>query len=73
MIEVDFTESDLTGALFKECDLEKAIFQRSILENADLKTSYNFTIDPEKNRLKKAKFSKENIRGLLEKYNIDIT
>lgn len=70
--EADFTDADLTSASFKECDLRNAIFENTILEKADLRTATNFAIDPEGNRIKKAKFSKEGLPGLLHKYNIDI-
>lgn len=70
--EADFTETDLTGSLLIDCDLLGAIFEKTILEKADLRTSFNFSIDPELNRIKKAKFSLTTVRGLLDKYNIDI-
>lgn len=70
--EVDFTEADLSGAVFDECDLSKAIFYSSNLEGADLRTSIHYSIDPEANRLKKAKFSLHGIAGLLGKYDIEI-
>jgi len=72
LLEVDFTECDLTEAIFENCDLVRAIFERSILEKADFKTAYNYSIDPEKNRIKQAKFSYNGIVGLLDKYNIEI-
>lgn len=70
--ETDFTECDLTEALFDNCDFEGAIFDGTILEKADLRTSFNYSIDPEINRIKKAKFSLYQIAGLLNKYNIEI-
>ena len=70
--EVDFTESDLTSAVVAGCDIEGALFDRTILVNADLRTSFNYAIDPEKNYLKKAKFSLSEIDGLLTKYPIII-
>ena len=70
--EVDFTESDLTSVVFDRCDLERATFENTVLEKADLRTSFNYSIDPEINKLKKAKFSLAGIPGLLEKYDIDI-
>jgi hypothetical protein len=42
------------------------------MEKADLRTSYNYSLDPEINRITKAKFSILGISGLLEKYNITI-
>ena len=70
--EFDFTEADLTNALFDNCDLEGAKFERTILEKADLSTSRNYSIDPEINKIKKAKFSIHGIAGLLNKYDIEI-
>lgn len=70
--EVDFSESNLTQALFDNCDLKRAVFHKTILQAADLRSSYNFSINPETNTIKKAKFSTQNIAGLLDTYNIVI-
>ena len=70
--EADFTESDLSGTIFNNCDLKRAIFDRSILLKTDFTTAQNFSIDPETNRLKGAKFSKNNLMGLLLKYKLKI-
>ena len=70
--EADFTEANLTGCMFADCDLQRAVFSNTNLEKADLRTSYNFSIDPERNRLKKAKFSLQNVAGLLVKYGVEI-
>ena len=72
MQEVDFTECDLTNAVFDNCDLMKSNFDNTILEKADLRTSYNYSIDPEINLIKKAKFSIPGVTGLLDKYDIII-
>ena len=72
MIETDFTEADLTDVKFENCNLHRAFFDRTILKNADLSTSYNFTIDPDNNDIKKAKFSAQGLPGLLAKYDIRI-
>jgi uncharacterized protein YjbI with pentapeptide repeats len=70
--ESDFSECDLTGSIFKKCDLEGALFENSNLEKADFRTSFNYSIDPEINRIRKAKFSISEISGLLNKYDIEI-
>lgn len=70
--EVDLTECDLTSAVFDNCDLTGAAFENTILEKADLRTSFNYSIDPERNRVKKAKFSLQGLPGLLNKYDIEI-
>lgn len=70
--EVDFTSADLTGSKFSDCNLEKSIFDKTNLTKSDLSTAYNYNIDPEKNKITKAKFSKYELRGLLLKYDITI-
>jgi fluoroquinolone resistance protein len=70
--EIDFTECDLTNSVFNNCDLSRAIFENTIIEKADFRTSYNYSIDPQINRIKKAKFSLTGISGLLYKYDIEI-
>ena len=58
--------------MFDNCNLLQAIFDHTVLEKADFRTSYNYSIDPEINRMKKARFSISGISGLLDKYDIDI-
>jgi uncharacterized protein YjbI with pentapeptide repeats len=72
LAEVDFTECDLKGSLFDQCDLTGATFENTILEKADLRSSVNYSINPDHNRLKKARFSLSGIPGLLDKYDIQI-
>ena len=67
---VDFMKTDLTGVIFDNCNLHKSVFVDAIANKADFTTSYNFSIDPEKNKLKKAKFSQAGLKGLLGKYDI---
>jgi uncharacterized protein YjbI with pentapeptide repeats len=69
-VDTDFTECDLSGSLFDNCDLSGAQFNRTNLEKSDFVSSYNYCIDPEKNRLKSARFSENGIKGLLFKYGI---
>ncbi len=70
--ETDFTETDLSMSIFKNCDLLNASFVHSILEKTDFRTARNYALDPELNKIKKAKFSFPGIAGLLIKYDIDI-
>ncbi|MDR8391692.1 pentapeptide repeat-containing protein [Aliifodinibius sp. S!AR15-10] len=72
MKEVIFLECDLSKSLFDDCDLEKATFDNNNLQEGDFRTSYNYSIDPERNRLKGAKFSLSGAVGLLDKYQIEI-
>jgi len=70
--DVDFSEVDLSMAYFGNCDLQNAVFHRTNLEKADLLTAANYSIDPEMNRINKAKFSYSGLPGLLEKHKIEI-
>ena len=70
--EADFSEADLTNSVFDNCDFKDSVFDHTILEKSDFRTSYNFIIDPDSNRIEKAKFSSDNVLGLLTKYNIEI-
>jgi uncharacterized protein YjbI with pentapeptide repeats len=70
--EIDFSEADLTSVVFDDCDLTQTVFDHTTLEKADFRTSFNYSIDPEINRIKKAKFSILGVSGLLDKYDIDI-
>lgn len=70
--EVSFEESNITSTVFDNCDLMRATFFNTNLENVDFSTSYNFSINPTINKLKKAIFSENELRGLVEHLNIII-
>ncbi|MEO6520323.1 MAG: pentapeptide repeat-containing protein [Mucilaginibacter sp.] len=70
MKSTDLTEADLSEVIFQNCDLQAAEFGRTILTGANFTTSYNFSIDPEQNQIRKAKFSQQGLAGLLFKYGI---
>ncbi len=70
--EVDFTETDLTESIFDECDFQGAVFDNTILEKVDLSGSFNFSINPNQNRIKHATFSRTELAGLLDSFHIKI-
>jgi uncharacterized protein YjbI with pentapeptide repeats len=70
--EVDFSGTDLTDSTFDNCDFSGAIFDLANLKNVNFRTSFNFSIDPSRNQITNAKFSKENCLGLLNHLKIDI-
>lgn len=72
MSESYFSEADLEESIFKECSLSMAVFNRTNLEKCDFRTAFGYSIDPETNRLKNARFSTSGISGVLDKYNLII-
>lgn len=69
---VDFTETDLSESVFDRCDLKEATFDKTNLEKVDFRTSFHFRIDPTANRMKKSIFSKNDLAGLLEQFQLII-
>lgn len=70
--EVNFSEANLTSCIFTNSDLTLTRFSNTILEKADFRGAFNFAIDPEFNKMKKAKFHLFQLEGLLYKYQLDI-
>lgn len=70
--ECNFGEANLSGAVFENCDLTDTIFLHTNLEKADFSTTYNFTIHPGINHIKKAIFPRSELEGLLRHLNITI-
>jgi hypothetical protein len=52
--------------------LAGATFDNTNLEKTNFTTAFNYSIDPDNNRIKKAKFSVPGVLGLLNKYDIVI-
>lgn len=69
---VDFSSAILTGAIFSNCNMENGKLVGCDLQKADFSTAYNYSMDPELNKLGKAKFSQDGVSGLLTKYKIVI-
>lgn len=70
LIAVDFMNANLTEVLFDNCDLYRSEFAHAIADKADFVTSRNYTIDPEKTKIRKANFSTNGLPGLLVKHDI---
>ncbi len=68
--ETDFTACDLTGSLFNNCDMSGAKFDNTVLDSSDFRTAMHYVINPENNSLRKAKFDRNGISGLLQQYDI---
>ena len=70
--EADFSETALQEATFEQSDLTGSVFQYCNLEKTDFRTAINFSIDPEHNRMKGARFSAYSLAGLLGKYGLNV-
>ncbi|MEY2594819.1 MAG: hypothetical protein RI965_91 [Bacteroidota bacterium] len=68
--EVDFSDSDLTACVFDNCDFHLAIFDSTVLNNADFRTSYNYSIDPIANKIKQSRHSYPSVLGLVNQLDI---
>jgi len=72
LMGADFSEADLQSTPIVQCDLSECTFEGCNLTKADFTGSFNCQIDPEKNRLKGARFSRDQLHGLLWKYGIQV-
>ncbi len=70
LVAVDFMATDITAVHFDNCDLYRAEFDKALANKADFRTSHNYSIDPSRTKIKKAEFTKANLKGLLTKYDI---
>lgn len=70
--DVDFFEAILTESKFLKCDFLRAQFSHTNLERCDFTSAYDYSIDPADNKLKKARFSINEIMGLLGQHGIII-
>ena len=70
MHNANFTQADLTKTKLINCDLLEAHFAQTNLAGVDFTRVQNFTIDPENNSIKKAKFLAQDLEKLLYQYDI---
>jgi uncharacterized protein YjbI with pentapeptide repeats len=68
--DVDFRETDLSGAAFVDTDLAQSLFLHTKLKGADFRTGRNYEINPSLNNIEGAKFSFPEAMSLL--YNLNI-
>lgn len=68
--DVDFTSADLSESILEGSDLLNAHFENTVLEKVDFRGAFNYVLDPDNNKVKKAIFDLQGIPGLLEKYKI---
>jgi uncharacterized protein YjbI with pentapeptide repeats len=69
---VNFTQADLSKCTLHNCQLLEAVFMHTDLSGVDFTSNIHFLIDPNLNKIKKAKFSSQSLSGLLYLYDIII-
>lgn len=67
---VDFTNTNLKQTRFDNCNLDESVFIGTNLQETNFETAYNYTIDLDSNFVKKTRFSKDGLAGLLRNYDI---
>lgn len=72
LMECHFTNTHLNSADFDEVDLSGTIFHNCDLSMADFTTAIRYDIDPQTNKIKKAKFSFPEAIGLLRGFDVTI-
>lgn len=70
--DADFSDTSLVDSQFDGCDLKGARFNNTDLRGADLSKAINYSINPETNKIKKAKFSFQGALSLLEYLDIEV-
>jgi uncharacterized protein YjbI with pentapeptide repeats len=68
----NFSEADLSKCVIRNCNFSEAIFMHTDLSGVDFTTNERFLIDPNLNKVKKAKFASHALHGLLYLYDIII-
>jgi fluoroquinolone resistance protein len=70
--ETNFCDTDLQESIFTNTDFSKAVFLNTNLTKADFLFAYNYGIDVNANKIKKAKFSLPEAASLLRSFDIEI-
>ncbi|MFC1774980.1 pentapeptide repeat-containing protein, partial [Nanoarchaeota archaeon] len=70
--DCDFIKTNLTEVNFDSCDLKGSTFENCELTSTSFKGSKNYSINPNKNYLKKTKFSFPEVVSLLDCFDIEI-
>ena len=69
---VSFIETNLKQSFFDNCNLDEAIFLGANLQEVNFTSSYNYTINLQENFIRKTRFSKDGLDGLLRNFDLII-
>lgn len=65
MMEASFADAEVKNSTFAACNLERTDFDGADITQCDFATSYNYTVNPTRTKLRKARFSKDQLEGLV--------
>lgn len=68
----NFTQADLSKCTIQHCNFVESVFMHTDISGVDFTTNNHFLIDPNLNKVKKAKFASHALSGLLYLYDIII-
>ena len=69
----DFAGANLEGLAFDGVDLTGALFGQTKLAGADFRTATGWRIRPDENRIRGAKFRRDDLSGLVEGWDLDLS
>lgn len=70
--ECHFTNTNLNNADFGKVDLSGTVFHNCDLSKADFTSAVQYDIDPQTNKIKKARFSLPEAVSLLKGFDVTI-
>lgn len=70
--DCDFININLSDSSFENSNLKGTVFDNANLSNANFENAKEYSIDPNKNILRKAKFSFPEVVSLLDSFDIEI-
>ncbi|PUZ20939.1 Pentapeptide repeat-containing protein [Chitinophaga costaii] len=68
----NFAMANISKAIMTHCDFDQAVFSDTNLSGMDFSTNYNFVIHPVSNNVRRAKFSRHTVEGLLAGFEVQV-
>jgi uncharacterized protein YjbI with pentapeptide repeats len=70
--ENTFERCDMRNCRMESCNMDRAQFTRNDLRTFDVSSNYNFSLDPELNKIKGMQLHERQLICLLFKYELDV-
>lgn len=72
IFECDFSLANCYQANFENSDLTRSLFQDTDIRKADFTSAINYSIHPERNKIRGARFAYPGLLGLLDAFQIKV-